>query len=120
MEELKKVPGALAASLLRNSSKIKEDRALAIVRTAEKYFRRKVEDIQDRITNSITERDNLLDLSPTDINSLVLATDFKADQFYDSVRRITLAIREAKVELEEMQAQYENLFGAKQTPQATA
>ncbi len=115
MEELKNVPGAFSGSLLRNSSKIKEDRALSIVRMAEKFFRRKVEDIQDRITNLKTERENNLDMSPTDINSLVLATDFKADKFYEDDRKITLAIREATVELEEMEKRYNYLFGEVKT-----
>lgn len=113
MSDLKTQKGAFATSLLRNASKIKEDRALAILRNGEKYFRRKVEDIQDRITNLETERDSLLDMSPTDINSLVLATDFKSDEFYEIIRKLTLNIREAKVELEEMKKQYEYLFGSK-------
>jgi hypothetical protein len=111
MDELKQVGGAFASSLLRNASKIKEDRALTILRNAEKYFRRKVEDITDRIGNLEVERAAQLDLSPTDINSLVLATDFKADAFFDTDRKLTMQIRECKVELEEMQARYEFLFG---------
>lgn len=116
MDELKQVGGAFAGSLLRNASKIKEDRALTILRNAEKYFRRKVEDLTDRIGNLEVERQALLDMSPTDINSLVLATDFKADEFYDTERKLTMQIRECKVELEEMQRRYEYLFGA-QKPQ---
>jgi hypothetical protein len=111
MSNLKEQSGAFASSLLRNASKIKEDRALAILRNGEKHFRRQVEDIQDRIANLQSERDALLDMSPTDINSLVLASDFKAEEFYNTIRKITLSIREARVELEEMQAQYQWLFG---------
>lgn len=121
MDELKQVPGAFAGSLLRNASKIKEDRALTILRNAEKYFRRKVEDLTDRIGNLEVERQAQLDLSPTDINSLVLATDFKADEFYDTDRKLTMEIRTCKVELEEMQERYNFLFGSvKQLAVATA
>lgn len=119
MDELKNVSGAFGASLLRNASKIKEERALTILRNGEKYFRRKVEDLTDRIGNLEVERQALLDMSPTDINSLVLATDFKADEFYDTERKLTMQIREARVELEEMQTRYEFLFGKKQ-PAVTA
>lgn len=108
-----KEQGAFGASLARNASKIKEDRAIAILRNGEKYFRRKVEDITDRISNLETERDSLLDMSPNDINSLVMATDFKAEEFYETEKRLTLQIREARVELEEMQTRYKHLFGEK-------
>lgn len=120
MSDLKNATGAFAASLLRNASKIKEDRAIAIYRSAERVYRRKVEDLQAEIDDLQTSRLSLIDLSPTDINSLVLATDFKSDDFYEKDMRITLDIRERKIRLDEAKARYEELFGTKTAALATA
>lgn len=119
-QTLDQAKGAFGMSLLRNASKIKEDRAITILRSAERYYRRKVEDLSDKISDLDTARSAALDLSPTDINSLVLASDFKSDEFYANDRKFTMAIREAKVELEEMKARYEFLFGPFVTGSATA
>lgn len=109
--KLEDVKGAFGQSLLRNAAKIKQDRAITILMSSERVYRRKVEDLQDKIRALSTARSGALDLSPTDINSLVLASDFDSDEFYAQDRKYTMAIREAKVELEEMKARYEFLFG---------
>lgn len=113
MSDIKDLKGALGASLARNSKQIKLDRAMTIHRTGEKEFRRRIEDLEDRVVNIQQERDSLLDMSPDDVNKLTIGTDFRAPEFYEAVRKFTLQIREAKVELEEMRAQYEYLFGQK-------
>jgi hypothetical protein len=110
MDELKKAQGKFASSLLRNSSKIKEDRAITIFRNAERFYKRKVEDLEARIQDLETERDSQLDMSPTDINSLVLASDFNAEKFYDTDMKLTLEIREANIKLEEARKRYNELF----------
>ncbi len=109
--KLEDVKGAFGLSLLRNGAKIKQDRAITILMSSERYYRRKVEDLVDKIRDLQTARSGALDLSPTDINSLVLASDFDSAEFYAEDRKFTLAIREARVELEEMRARYEFLFG---------
>lgn len=106
-----KAGGAFGASLLRNAGKIKADRAESIIRSAERVYRRKIEDIQAEIDDLETGRTALLDMSPTDINSLVLASDFKAEDFYKTDSSLTLQIREAKIRLEEGQKRYAFLFG---------
>jgi hypothetical protein len=111
MSDLKAAKGAFAGSLLRNASKIKEDRAITIFRNAERVFKRKVEDIQAEIEDLETARAAQLDLSPTDINSLVLASDFKAEDFYKTDMEITLRIREASIRLKEAKDRYSYLFG---------
>lgn len=111
MQALEQVKGAFGLSLLRNASKIKEDRAITILRSAERFYRRKVEDLSDKISDLETARAAALDLSPTDINSLVLASDFKSDEFYTSDRKFSISIRETQIELDVMKARYEFLFG---------
>lgn len=119
MDELKKAKGAFAGSLLRNASKIKEDRAITIQRNAERFYKRKVEDIEAEIQDLETERASQLDMSPTDINSLVLASDFKAEQFFETDMKLTLKIREAKIRLEEAKDRYNYLF-SEPTPAVAA
>lgn len=113
MTDIKDLKGALGQSLARNSKQIKLDRAMNIHRTGEKEFRRRIEDLDDRIINLSQERDSLLDMSPDDANKLTIGTDFRASEFYEAVRKFTLQIRETKVELDEMKAQYEYIFGQK-------
>lgn len=120
MTEVKQAGGAFAASLLRKNSQIKGDRALAILRLAEKAFKRSVEDVYDKIFQLETDRDSLIDLSPTNADSLVMAGDFDATKFYETEKRLTLKIRECRVELEEMTLRYQHLFGKKLEPQATS
>lgn len=119
-EQLKSIKGSFGASLLRNASKIKEERALALWRSAERVYRRKVEDLQASIDDLTTNRLSLIDLSPNDVNSLVLATDFKSDDFYDKDMAITLEIREKNIRLVEAKARYAELFGDIVRPETTA
>jgi len=120
MNELKNAKGTFAQFLLRNNSKIKEDRALNILRKAEVFYKRQVEDIETEIQELEAERVGLLDLSPTNADSLVLAADFKADQFYAADMKITLKIREAKIRLDEARARYKELFQAPEPASAPA
>lgn len=112
MEELKKAKGQFARFLLRNNKTIKEDRALTILRRAELAYKRQVEDIESELQDLEAERKGLLDLSPTNADSLILAADFKPEVFYATDMKLTLKIREAKIRLEEAQARFKELFEA--------
>jgi len=118
-EQLKNIKGSFGASLLRNASKIKEDRAIQLYRSAERFYRRQVEDLQASIDDLETSRLSLIDLSPNDVNSLVLATDFESDKFYAKDLKITLEIREKRIILEEANKRYLELFGSEITPEST-
>jgi len=110
MSDLKKSKGLFARSLLRKNSEIKEDRALSILRKGEVFFKRQVEDIETEIQELEAEKLNLLDLSPTNSQSLVLASDFKPEVFYATYLRLSLKIREAKIRLEEAKKAFDELF----------
>lgn len=103
--------GAFRESLLRNNRKIRDDRADAIIEAAEIHFRRKVEDLRLSITQAKRERENMLDLSPTHADSLVLAQDFKADEYVEKEIKIGVAIRNDEIKLEIATARYTHLFG---------
>lgn len=109
-EALGQLRGAFVESLRRNNKQIREDRALAIVEDAEMIFKRRVEDIGQKIKRLERERESMLDLSPTDTRSLVLASDFDAESFVQKEEDIALKIRQEKIRLEELQARYAELF----------
>lgn len=114
MDENKKaVNGAFVDSLKRNNAQIRADRADAISEMANLKYRRALEDLEIEINTMERERENMLDMSPTNATSLVLASDFKADDYVDKDLKLGVAIYNAKLKLEQGRARYEYLFGGK-------
>lgn len=105
------ISGAFGESLKRNNSKIKQDRADAIIVKAEKAYRRRIEDIGDEIFAMNTERDAMLDLSPDNAQSLILASDFNQDSFVTKEEQVAIKMRERTVVLEMLKERYKHLFG---------
>jgi len=103
--------GAFLESLKRNNKQIREDRATAIAEDTDLLFKRTIEDMQMKIKRMERERDNMLDLSPSDARSLVLASDFDATAFVDKDVELGVKIRNEKIKLELAMARYEHLFG---------
>lgn len=108
---LQDMKGAFASNMKRNNRKIREDRALSIVESAQLLYRRAVEDLMLSIKNLRRDRDNMLDLSPSDANSLVVASDFDAAKFVEKDKQITLKIRDKEIELKLLRDRYAYLFG---------
>lgn len=102
--------GALGASLLRNSKQIKEERGFNIWNETERTYRRKVEDLQYKIDRLKQQQAGLLDLSPENSQSLILAKDFDPEKFFAADNDFTMQIRTAKIELEEASERYKQLF----------
>ncbi len=105
--------GAFVDSLKRNNRKIREDRAIQIAETTEMIYKRKVEDIELLIKQLRRDRDNMLDLSPTTADSLVLASDFDARAFVDKELSIGVQIRNLEIQLDIAKTRYEFLFNKK-------
>lgn len=103
--------GAFTDSLKRNNEKIREDRANVIAGKANVAYRRKVEDLQLKLDELKAEQESLLDLSPTDANSLILASDFDADDYVSKDVTLGIEIRNTEIKLEIAQKQYKHLFG---------
>ena len=103
--------GAFASSLKRNNKQIRDDRAMAIVETAELAYKRLVEDIQMTIKNLKRDQENMLDLSPTHAQSLIVASDFDVQSYLDKDIGIGLKIRSEEIRLEIAMARYKYLFG---------
>lgn len=105
------VTGGFEDSLKRSNSKIKLDRALAITKSADLYYKRMVEDKIVELDAVITERENALDLSPTDVNTLIMASDFKAVEFAERDHKLSVKIRNLGIEVDVAKARYKQLFG---------
>ena len=74
---------AFMNSLKRNNKQIRDDRATAIVEDAQIKYKRTIEDMELSIKKMRREQENMLDLSPTNTQSLILATDFNSAQYCD-------------------------------------
>lgn len=107
------VKGKFAANLIRNNKKIREDRALVIVESAEMFYKRKVEDLTVQLRQLRRDRDNMLDLSPTSADSLTLASEFDASKFVETDLDLGVKIRNLEIKLEVAQSRYNELFTEK-------
>lgn len=109
--ENKKNNGAFLESLKRNNDAIRDDRAKAIVEDAQLLYKRESEDLNLLLKRLKREQENMLDMSPTDANSLVLATDFDAKNYVNKDLEMTVKIRNLEIKLELAIKRYKYLFG---------
>lgn len=109
-QPLDQMQGAFVESLRRNNKKIREDRALAIGEDAQMIYKREIEDLSLEIKRLRRERDGMLDLSPTNADSLVLATDFDAKNFVQRDIEIGVKIRNLEIKLQIATDRYAYLF----------
>jgi hypothetical protein len=106
-----KEEGAFIASLKRNNAKIRADRAQAIGEDAQLIYKRQIEDLEVSIKKMKREQENMLDLSPTNADSLVLASDFDSETYAKKDVELGVKIRNAEITLEIAQKRYAYLFG---------
>ncbi len=102
--------GAFAESLKRNNKQIRNDRAQSIVEDTEMVYKRTIEDLEMDMKKMTRERDNMLDLSPTNAQSLVLASDFDSRGYVDKDIDLGVKIRNIEIKLEIAKTQYNLLF----------
>lgn len=98
-------------TLKRSNTKIRQDRAEAIGSDTARLYKRKVEDISYEIEKLEREREGMLDLSPTNADSLILANDFKTEEFIDKDIEIGIKLRNLKIRLDVATGRYDELFG---------
>jgi len=103
--------GAFISSLKRNNRQIRADRAEAIGEDAKLVYKRRVEDLEMSIKKMKRDQENMLDMSPSDAQSLVLASDFKADQYAAKDIDLSRQIRDAEITLELAKKRFAYLFG---------
>lgn len=111
-----KPKGAFFETLVRNNAKIRQDRAQAIGEDAQMAYKRRIEDLEQELKRLVRDRSNMLDLSPTSADSLVLASDFDAQKFVTKDIEIGLKIRNLEITLEVAHTRFKFLF-TDNTPQ---
>jgi len=109
--EAAEIKGAFLTSLVRNNSKIKQDRAIAIGEDAQLLYKRKVEDLDVAIKRMKRDQENMLDLSPTNSMSLIVASDFKGEEYVKKDLELSVEIRNSEIELDIARRRYLYLFG---------
>lgn len=102
--------GTFGASLKRNFKQIREDRAAVIVENAETFMRRKLEDDCQRYRNLKLDRDNMLDLSPENVTTLKLASDFNASEWAQKDLEISITMRNLAISINVGAERYNILF----------
>ena len=103
--------GAFVDSLKRNNKQIRQDRADAISEDTELIYKRTIEDLDLSIKKMRREQENMLDLSPTNAQSLVLASDFDSSNYVSKDVELGVKIRNAEIKLEIANKRYAYLFG---------
>lgn len=105
--------GAFLSSLKRNNRQIREDRAQAIGEEAEITYKRTIEDLEISIKRMQRQQENMLDLSPDNAMSLMVAEKFDSRQYTDKDVDLGIQIRNAEIKLEIAKKRYAYLFGGK-------
>lgn len=102
--------GAFFDNLNRNNKSIKRDRAIAITEDAKLLYKREIEDMEMQLKRLTRERVNMLDLSPTTADSLILASDFDAPQFVKKDIELGLKVRNLQIAYDIAKESYTKLF----------
>ena len=105
--------GMFGFNLKRNAKQIREDRADAIIKKAEKKYRREIEDMLDEVESLETEQLGLIDLSPNKATDLMIANDFDDDAYVKKDIQIGMKKREILIEIDIAKEQYVKRFGTK-------
>jgi hypothetical protein len=103
--------GAFIKSLERNNVQIKEQRANAITTETKLLFKRVIEDLEIEIKKEEIERENMLDMSSADAQSLIVANEFDAERYIKKDLKSGIKIRNNKLKLEMAKERYNYLFG---------
>lgn len=115
MEQLDETTGsgAFYSSLKRNNKQIRDDRATTIAEDTQLVYKREIEDLIMSIKKMKREQENMLDLSPTNAQSLILASDFDSATYTKKDIELGVKIRNAEITLEIAEKRYKYLFGDK-------
>ena len=114
MEEEKvntETQGAFFSSLKRNNKQIRDDRATAIAEDTQLVYKREIEDLDLSIKKMKREQENMLDLSPTNAQSLILASDFDSNVYTKKDIDLGVKIRNAEITLDIARKRFAYLFG---------
>lgn len=111
MSDTDRTGGAFRTALLRNNAQIRTDRAESLAGDARTLYRRQLEDLELELRRLRRDQEDLLDLSPTDADSLVLAADFDAERYASKDLALSVQIRTTEIKHALALARYRYLFG---------
>jgi len=111
--------GAFLSSLKRNNRDIRNERAQSIGEDAQITYSRRIQDMELSIRRLLRNQENMLDMSPTNAQSLIVAKDFDPDVFYNTDHQMGVKIRNLRIELAIAQERYKYLFGDVPLTEAT-
>lgn len=110
-DEVKKVDGEFGTALKRSNKQIKDSRADSIIRKAQTKYKRTIEDLIETKTEMEAEREEMLDMSPTNSMNLVVASDFDPEGFIKKDLEIGVKLRNLDIKIEIAKERYTYLFG---------
>lgn len=110
-QALSQMTGALAESLKRGSKQIRADRGIQIAEDTEIQAQRSIQDQELSIKKLQRSLNSMLDLSPTETTSLILASDFDANMWLKKRDELLLKIRNAEILLDLKKKDFHLLFG---------
>ena len=110
-ETIEQARGAFIVSLKRNNKQIRDDRAAAIGEDTELLYKRQMEDLDVSLKRMRREQENMLDLSPHDTHSLILASDFDSADYVAKDIALGVKIRNEEIKLEIAKTRFQYLFG---------
>jgi hypothetical protein len=102
--------GEFDIMLKLSNKQIRADRAEGLYESAEMRYGRAMEDIGMEIKELRRKRANMLDLSPTNADSLMLGEDFNAADMVKRDLEIGLKMRELEIKQEILTERYNFLF----------
>lgn len=111
MSEKEKAIGLFEASLKRNNKQIRDDRAEAIVRSGRLKYKRLIEDLEEELITLETDQTNMLDLSPENVTTLKVASDFNADDYARKDLEISRKIDKLNDDIKIAKNRFKVLFG---------
>lgn len=103
--------GVFEQMLKRNNKQLRDDRAQVIITNTEKFYRRKVEDLQDELNQIEVDRQNMMDVNPGNTQTIINPNDFNAEAFVQNDTMMAMKARETRIKLEEARNGYIRLFG---------
>jgi hypothetical protein len=106
-----KKQGQFVASLKRNNDQIKSYRADSISSKTELAYKHKVENLDFLLDDLRRKQDEMLDMSPDNTQSLVLAKNFDEKVWVEEDNRLALEIHNTEVKLKLAKARFKTLFG---------
>ncbi len=102
--------GKFGKLLMRSNTKLREDRGAQIVKATPPTHGRRIEDLQEILDNLKVDQDNMLDINPSNTQTIINPSDFESESFVDKDIEIGIKIRNIQIKLNVAQGRYNALF----------